>query len=321
MVLGQNEKGSLEPHVKRPIIRPMFLRPPNCATPHIFVLGSAMSCLYLIKGRDYAFLGGGVSWEIAQLEAQLNFFGIDRHRIRYLVISHVHHDHCGAAAYLLRRYPHLQTVASPYGAHLLQHAKPLGVINELNRAALERLNLPPHHNGIALDLEPIAVTHQVNDNDVLDLGCNLSLLFFSTPGHSRCSLTTYIPEQMALFPADAVPIPHDRGQKLIVTANHDFDDYLNSLAKLHPLAIKWVGYEHNGILTETGAESIIQRSLDATRRQRQRIVARYQTLQDLNKVVAEVAAKYQALAIFRAVPKATMHAIIQRMVRSALGQV
>jgi len=298
----------------------MLLQPPNWATPHILVLGSAISCLYLIKGRDYALLGGGVNWEIAQLEAQLDYFRIDRRRIRYLVISHVHHDHCGAVAYLLRRYPHLQTVASPYGAHLLQKEKPLRVINELNRAALKRLNLPLHHDGIALGFKPMAVNHQVNDNDGLDLGRNLSLRFFLTPGHSRCSLTTYVPERMALFPADAVPMPHDHGEKLIVTANHDFDDYLNSLTKLHPLTIRWVGYEHNGVLTGAGAETIIQRSLIATRQQRQRIVTRYETLQDLDRVVTEIAAKYKDLAIFRAVPDAIMHAIVQRMVRSALRQ-
>ncbi len=266
-------------------------------------------------------MGGGVSWEIAQLEAQLDYFRIDRRRIRYLVISHVHHDHCGAVAYLLRRYPHLQTVASPYGAHLLQNDKPLRVINELNRAALKRLNLPLHHDGVSLDFDPIVAAHQVHDNDGLDLGRNLSLRFFLTPGHSRCSLTTYVPEQMALFPADAVPMPHDHGEKLIVTANHDFDDYLNSLTKLRPLAIRLVGYEHNGVLTGAGAETIIQRSLDATRQQRQRIVTRYETLQDLDQVVTEIAARFKALAIFRAVPDATMHAIVQRMVRSALGQV
>ena len=280
-----------------------------------------MSCLYLIKGRDYALLGGGVSWEIAQLEAQLNFFGIDRHRIRYLVISHVHHDHCGAVAYLLRRYPHLQTVASPYGAHLLQHAKPLQVINELNRASLERLDLPLHHDGYSLAFDPIVVDHQVHDNDSLNLGRNLSLRFFLTPGHSRCSLTTYVPEQMALFPADAVPMPLDHGKKLIVTANHDFDDYLNSLIKLHPLAIKWVGYEHNGVLTGADAETIIQRSLDATQQQRQRIVTLFDNVQDLDRVVTEIAAKYKALMIFKEVPDPTMRAIVQRMVRSALGQV
>jgi len=266
-------------------------------------------------------LGGGVNWEIAQLEAQFNYFGIDRSRIRYLVISHVHHDHCGAVAYLLRRYPHLQTVASPYGAHLLQKDKPLRVINELNRAALKRLNLPPHHDGLALDFDPIVVTHQVHDNDGMDLGRELTLRFFLTPGHSRCSLTTYVPEHMALFPADAVPMPHDHGQKLIVTANHDFDDYLTSLTKLRPLAIRLVGYEHNGVLTGTAAETIIQRSLEATRRQRQRIVTRYEALQDLDRVVTEIAAKYKALSIFREVPDATMHAIVHRMVRSALGQI
>jgi hypothetical protein len=50
-------------------------------------------------------------------------------------------------------------------------------------------------------------------------------------------------------------------------------------------------------------------------------VARYETLQEMDQVVTEIAAKYSSLALFRAVPQATMLAIIQRMVRSALGRV
>ena len=299
----------------------MLLPPPNFSIPGILALGSPTSCLYLIKGRDYALLGGGVSWEIAQLEAQLDRFRIDRRRLRYLVISHVHHDHCGAVAYLLRRYPHLTTVASPYAAHLLQKDKTLHIINKLNRSALNRLNLPHHHDGISLDFEPIAVSHEVHDDDRLELGRDLSLQFFLTPGHSRCSLTTYVSRQRALFPADALPMPQNQGEKLIVTANHDFDDYINSLTKLRPLPIRWVGYEHHGILTGAAAETIIERGLAATLQQRRRIVARYETLQEMDQVVTEIAAKYSSLALFRAVPQATMHAIIQRMVRSALGRV
>ncbi len=280
-----------------------------------------MSCLYLVKGRDYALLGGGVSWEIARLEAQLDRFGIDRSRLRYLVISHIHHDHCGAVAYLLRRYPHLTSVASPYAAHLLQKDKTLGIINKLNRAALNRLNLPHHYDGVSLDFKPIAVSHEVHDDDRLELGCDSSLQFFLTPGHSRCSLTTYVSEQKALFPADALPVPQHQGEKLIVTANHDFDDYINSLSKLRRLPIKWVGYEHDGILTGTAVKTIIARGLAATLQQRRRIVARYEALQEMDQVVSEIAAKYSALALFRAVPEATMHAIIKRMVRSALGRV
>lgn len=106
-----------------------------------------------------------------------------------------------------------------------------------------------------------------------------------------------------------------------MTANHDFDDYINSLTKLRPLPIRWVGYEHHGILTGAAAETIIERGLAATLQQRRRIVARYETLQEMDQVVTEIAAKYSSLALFRAVPQATMLAIIQRMVRSALGRV
>jgi glyoxylase-like metal-dependent hydrolase (beta-lactamase superfamily II) len=299
----------------------MLIQEAGFVADNVLLLGSRHICTYLIMGDAYALLGGGVSWEVARLEAQLDRFQVDRDRIRYVVVSHAHYDHCSAVPYLKQCHPHLKVVASDYGAHILNKPQAVELMRNVNRQTLDALQKPHHHNGISLEFKPVPVAVKVGDRDRIDLGGGLTLEFYLTPGHSRCSLSTYAPQRKALFPAEAVPYPESNRGKLIVTATHDYDDYIRSLKKLQPLEIRLVGYEHGGALTGRAAASIILRGLNATRRQRQRIIERYNELQDLDRLVQETAESYHGLQLFHSIPFDLLRAIIRRMVRSALRQV
>jgi 2-aminobenzoylacetyl-CoA thioesterase len=299
----------------------MLIDKPGWITDRVLYLGTRNVCSYLVKGERCALIGGNVAWEVPRLEAQLDQFNINPERITHLVISHAHHDHCGAVPYFQKRYPHIRTVASEYGAYIFGKDKAVDLMRRLNRQTLAALGRPRVHQGISLDFEAIPISLTVGTGDSLDLGEGLVLQFYQTPGHTRCSISTYIPAEGILFPADAVPYPESNGKSLTVTANHDYDDYIESLKLFEPLAIRYVGYEHGGVLTGTNAETIIPRGLAATRQQRQRIVDRYEALGDLELLTNEIAGKYMELDLFRRVPPDTMRAIIDRMVRSALGMV
>lgn len=297
----------------------MKIQKPGLIVPQLLYLGSKKICMYLLKGEAYALLGGGVPWVVPQLEAQLDEHRIDRQRIRYLVISHAHHDHCGAVPYLLRKYPHLKTISSPYAAYLLDKPKVVDTIRVVTHKTLDARRHPREFKGISLNYDTLSVDRVVEDGERLDLGGNISLEFIHTPGHSPCSLSTYVPQIQALFPADALPFPEDDKRPLTVTANHDYRDYIQSLEKLKRLVIQWVGYEHNGVLGGDDAAMIIPSSLAATLQQQQRIQDRYDVLQDLDQLIEETAEKFHRLELFSLVPSDTMRAITSRMVKSALG--
>lgn len=299
----------------------MRIQEPGFITPEILFLGSRGICMYLVMGEHYALLGGGVAWSVETLENQLDQYHVDRDRIRYLVISHAHHDHCGALPYLVRSYPHIKTVASEICAKVLNNEKATRLMSEVNRKVLDSKKRPYSFNGVSLDFNPISVGLQVKDGDLLNLGNDLSLHFFQTPGHSRCSLSVYIPELEVLFPADAVPFPEKENGKLTVTADNNYADYIQSLEKLNPLPIRNLCYEHGGVLTEDDAAGIISRSLAATHQQMERIQKRYEELKSLDLLVDEMAHKYQTLELFRLVPFDTVRAMMGKMVKSALGLV
>lgn len=296
----------------------MRIAEPGAVAEHILLLGSRQVASYLVQGDVYAWVGGGTAWGVSRLEEQLDRFRIDRSRIRYLVVSHAHHDHCGAVPYLLRKHPWIEVVASSYGAEILRKEKPVRLMRDLNARTLDRLGRGHDHGGIPLDFDEIPVAHPMSDGGELPLGRGLTMRFFATPGHSRCSMAAYVPELQALFPGDSIPYPESGRTDLTVTANHDFSDYLASLEKLATLPIEIVGYEHGGAITGEDARGIIGRGQEAARRQRDRIRDRFRELGDLDALVAELAGKYQTLELFQLVPGEAMRAIVRRMVQSAL---
>lgn len=296
----------------------MLIDKPGWINDRLLLIGNRHTCSYVIKGERYVLYGGNVAWEVPRLEAQLDQYGIKPQRITHCVISHAHHDHCGAVPYFMERYPHIRMVASEYAAYIFGRDKAIDLMRRLNRQTLDALDRPHSYQGINLDFEEIPISIKVGTGDQLDLGKGLTLQFYSTPGHSRCSLSAYIPGEGILFPADAVPYPESGSGNLTVTANHDFNDYTTSLKLLEPLSIQLVGYEHGGVLTGRDAETIIPRSLVATDQQRQRIIDHYEALGNIEHLTEEIADKYMQLELFRLVPKDTLRAIINRMVRSAL---
>ena len=299
----------------------MHIDKPGWINPRILLLGNRHACSYIIKGDKYVMLGGSVAWEVPRLEAQLDHYSINPEDITHLVISHAHHDHCGAVPYFLKRYPRIRMVSSEYAAYIFGREKAIDLMRRVNRQTLDALGRPHNHQGVSLDFGEIPVSMKVGTGDQIKVGQDLTLQFFNTPGHSRCSLSAYIPEEGILFPADAVPYPESGGKDLTVTANHDYDDYITSLKLLEPLVIHSVGYEHGGVLTGHDAETIIPRSLEATYRQRQRIVDRYEELGNMEDLTDEITSKYMELELFKLVPKDTMRMIINRMVRGALNMV
>ena len=81
----------------------MWIKEPGKITDRIDFLGTHQICLYLIKGKEYMIVGGGMSYIAPSLEKQFSAMAVDLSKIKYLVIPHSHFDHCGAVPYLKRK--------------------------------------------------------------------------------------------------------------------------------------------------------------------------------------------------------------------------
>ena len=241
----------------------MLVNQPGRVTSKIILLGRTESCVYLLDGgSEYAIMGGGMSYIGPDVVSQLDSYGIDPEKIKYLVIHHTHFDHVGLAPFLSRKWPWIKIIASEKGKSQLARPEVMQSIRDLNRILLEQKGMADKAGELGLDLETIRVDLSVKDGQTMPLG-NLTLRFIDTPGHSSCSLTVYVPEEKAVFASDAGGIPFK--DQIFTSANSNFDLYQQSLEKMAELDVEVYLCEHNGAFTGTEGSNFIQKSIEAAK--------------------------------------------------------
>jgi glyoxylase-like metal-dependent hydrolase (beta-lactamase superfamily II) len=152
----------------------------------------------------------------------------------FLVLSHSHFDHCGAAGALKKAFPQMSILASPIARTVLKKHSAVELIKKLSREAI------PLAGGLGVkdinhsEFIPFSIDRSLSDGDVLPLGVNLSLRIIETPGHTRDSLSFHIPEKGILLSAEALGIPDASGY-IITECLSNYDQYAASIHKLKAL--------------------------------------------------------------------------------------
>lgn len=84
-----------------------------------------VACFYLVEGNnEYALVETGTAHSLPNLLTTLDALGIERDQLRYVVPTHVHLDHAGAAGLYLREFPRAELLVHPRGArHLIDPGK------------------------------------------------------------------------------------------------------------------------------------------------------------------------------------------------------
>ena len=84
-----------------------------------------VACFYLVEGAgEYALVETGTAHSLPNLLTTLTDLGIARDQLRYVVPTHVHLDHAGAAGLYLREFPRAELLVHPRGArHLIDPGK------------------------------------------------------------------------------------------------------------------------------------------------------------------------------------------------------
>ena len=101
-----------------------------------------MACFYLVEGDgEYALVETGTAHSLPNLLTTLAELGVERDQLRYVVPTHVHLDHAGAAGLYLREFPQAELLVHPRGArHLIDpgrlSASAIGVYGEESFRAL-----------------------------------------------------------------------------------------------------------------------------------------------------------------------------------------
>jgi glyoxylase-like metal-dependent hydrolase (beta-lactamase superfamily II) len=204
---------------------------------------------FLIKGTQYALLETGISCSAPFVIQQFHDLGLDPQLLQYIVIMHAHPDHVTGVPYLQEAFPWARVISSVSAQSILGKEKVvrnfLEEDNALTCALQERGSIlfTPSKKEIAT----IQVHSTVKDGDVLDLGNNCHIQFIETPGHSKCSISAFVPLAQALFISDAGGFFSSPG-RIFPCFFTGFESYLQTLHRLKDIGATVLAPAHNSVL-------------------------------------------------------------------------
>jgi glyoxylase-like metal-dependent hydrolase (beta-lactamase superfamily II) len=148
--------------------------------------------VYLTSGKRIFLIDSGVASSEKIILDYLEKTGRRPEEISLIILTHSHPDHIGAA----------RAIKSISGCTIAAHAAEKSWIEDVELQERER----PVPGFKSLVGGSVHVDRILQDGDVLDLD-SLLIHVMHTPGHSSGSTCLWLPEEGALFSADAVPIP------------------------------------------------------------------------------------------------------------------
>jgi glyoxylase-like metal-dependent hydrolase (beta-lactamase superfamily II) len=228
------------------------------AAPGFWVLGTAQVPSYLFTGQRPALVDAGFSClgPLYQQDADQVLGGRPP---ALLLLTHVHFDHCGAAAWLKRAYPGLVIAASARAAQIVQRPNALALMERLSQQAAEAMRAWGQNPSPEAAFAPFAVEMILEDGQEVDLGQGRVLQVLHTPGHTWDFLSYHLPAEGILVASEAVGCADSAG-KVVTEFLVDFDAYLESLNRLAALKPRVLAQGHRVVYTGQDAADYLARA-------------------------------------------------------------
>jgi len=210
---------------------------------------------YVVKGPKVALVDCGYASSYQSVLAGLAELGVAPSEVRYIVPTHVHLDHAGAAGRLAKEMPNAVVIAHERSVPHL--ADPTRLIESASKvfgeSTMRMYGLP----------EPVPSERMtaVGKEMALDLGEGLTATILHSPGHAPHQISVMMDASRCLFTADAVGIVYPGMKTLIPTTPPPSLDpgqlvsTVRSLRQLRPMML---------LTPHFGARSDVDHVLDET---------------------------------------------------------
>ncbi len=148
------------------------------------------------QGDRYAFVDVGTSSCLPVIHSVMADMGILPGQVDYVMVTHVHLDHAGAAGSLMQVLPQAQLVVHPRGArHMIDPSKLIAGATAVYGE--ERLTTTFG------DILPVDAERVIEVGDQASLSLNgRELLFLDTPGHAKHHYCVYDERSQGFFTGD-----------------------------------------------------------------------------------------------------------------------
>lgn len=239
----------------------MILRDTGPAGPGFHVLGWAQVPSYLLDAPRPALFDAGLAC-LGRSYARDARAVLAGREPAYLFLTHVHFDHCGAAAMLKQTFPGLTIAASAKAASILARPNALALMARLNQEGRSRFETHRPELIGPEAFEPFAVDLVLSDGQEIDLGEGTTLQVLATPGHTWDFLSYWIPERGVLVASEAVGCTDHTGY-IVTEFLVDFETYLASVRRLLELPARVLCQGHTEVFTGPDVRPRLERTLDA----------------------------------------------------------
>ena len=154
--------------------------------------------VFLVQGKELALIDTGLPDSLENVRAGIQAHGFSVSDLRYIFITHEHHDHSGNLGPFLRENPNIKAYIHPLGAKW--------VMDPTQEAVNRQQNLGRKMAGRFVDMEPVLSDrlNTFNDGDVFDLGNDVRLKVTFTSGHQPGGVVIMEEKHKGLFINDLV---------------------------------------------------------------------------------------------------------------------
>lgn len=194
---------------------------------------------------------------IKELEELLSGRGLD-----FIFLSHSHYDHVSGSVWMKDRWPQASVVASPHTAYVLQRPGARKTILELNqKAALSEEACIGNQTNEASSfdfspLEKLSVDQTITGGSIFEMG-EINFEVLDAPGHTRCSLMLWCPEERLLFGSESLGVLVSR-ELVSPACLTGYQDALNTICLAQSLHPQHILANHRGVLSHEEAELFLK---------------------------------------------------------------
>ena len=215
-------------------------------------------CVYLINEDKKALIDSGPTASAEFILNEIEAIGVSPEDVDYVILTHVHLDHCGGVGNLLRHMPKAQVIVHREGAkHVVD---PSNLIASALASQDEEII---RQYGEVVPVEPGRV-RAVSDGDTLKLGDGQVLKFVDAPGHDSHELCICESRNNGIFIGDAAGLIVSESEVLVPGPNRDPGVCVSTLRKLMGLNAAMVYISHFGATDKV--RRVLQLAIDKLQR-------------------------------------------------------
>lgn len=271
----------------------MIIQFPGKINDRIKILGTPFIPIYLIKGERYALIEGGIKALYPLVKKQLEENRVNPGEISNLILLHSHIDHTGIA-FPFKKYFSKTLVcvsAETAGAISKEEASPL--IKKMEEATERFLGINIREGSRELESVPNCAKADkiLKDGDEISLGNGMTIQFLSTPGHSPCSMSAYIPEEKALFISDSAGLPVSSKMAFPMVFGN-FRQFVSTCEKLSDIDADIICFGHFLALTGKDTKGIFLKIRDEAIKMKELILEKYTEYKDIGTVINSMEERY-----------------------------